>query len=115
MKEHIRNAGQFVQEALNESARQARKEHEDAMHLRGFSSAAGIALGCIEEKLDGFKQQMKGPGLTKTEQAAYAQLDELKSEVEANLDRYWRGSGLEWRPPRPIAKGVRRRSGETGS
>ena len=41
---------------------------------------------------------MKGPGLSKSEQANYAQLDELKSEIEAECDRYWRGSGIDWRP-----------------
>ena len=49
------------------------------------------------------------------EQANYAQLDELKSEIEAECDRYWRGSGIDWRPLKPVAKGVVKRADESQS
>lgn len=49
---------------------------------------------------------MKSPGLNKAEQAIYAQLEELKSEVESDFDRYWRGSGVDWRPLKPVTTGV---------
>lgn len=115
MKDHIRQAGQFVQDAVHESARQARSDHGDAMHQRGFTSAVGITLRRIQQKVDGFTEQMKGPGLTKTEQAIYAQLNELKSEIEADYDRYWQGSGVDWRPLKPVAKSVIRQTGESES
>lgn len=50
---------------------------------------------------------MKGPGLSKVEQASYVRLDELKSEIEADYDRYWRGSGVDRRPLKPVAQGTR--------
>ena len=113
MNDHIRRAGQFVQEAVHESARQARSDYGDAMRQRGFTTAAGITQGRIQQKIDGFREQMKGPGLTKTEQAIYAQLNELQSEIEADYDLYWRGSGLDWRPSKPVAKGVIRQTGDS--
>ncbi len=45
----------------------------------------------------------------------YAHLDEVKSEIEADCDRYWRGSGVDWRPPKPVAKAVIRRADEKRS
>lgn len=90
-------------------------DHHDDGRIRGFSSAAGIALLRIQEKLDAYREQMKGPGLSKSEQASYAQLDELKSEIEAEYDRYWRGSGIDWRPLKPVAKGTVRRPIESKS
>lgn len=100
---------------MQESARQVLGDHHNDGHIRGFSSAAGIALRRIQEKLDAYKEQMKGPGLSKSEQARYAQLDELKSEIEAECDRYWRGSGIDWRPLKPVAKGVVKRANESQS
>ena len=76
------------------------------MHRRGFSTAAGIALRHIDAKLDSLKERMTGPGLTKAEQAVFAELDGMKSEIEADCDRYWRGSGVDWRPLKPVVKGV---------
>jgi hypothetical protein len=49
---------------------------------------------------------MKSEGLSQSEQAIYAHLDELKSDIEADCDRYWRGSGVDWRPLKPVAKAV---------
>lgn len=109
----IREAGQLVIDAVRDSARQTVSDHRDAGHRRGFTSAAGITLRRIQEKLDGFKEQMKGPGLSQAEQAVYAHLDELKSEIEADCDRYWRGSGVDWRPLKPVAKGVIRQTNES--
>jgi hypothetical protein len=110
--DRIKQAGHFVHDAVREGARQRLSEHGDDKFRRGFSNAAGLALRRIQEKIDAFKEQMKGPGLTKAEQAIYAQLDELKSEIEADCDRYWRGSGVDWRPPKQIAKRVVRRTDE---
>lgn len=115
MNDHIQQAGQFVKDAVRDSARHARSDHGDAMHQSGFTSATGITLRRIQERIDGFREQMKGPGLTKTEQAIYAQLDELKSEIEADCDRYWQGSGVDWRPLKPVAKAVIRKTGEPAS
>jgi hypothetical protein len=67
------------------------------------------------KKIDAFKKQMKGSGLTRAEQASYAQLEELKSEIEADCDRYWRGSGVDWRAPKPVAKRAVRPTGESQS
>ena len=113
MDDRIRQAGEFFHDAIQESAQQKLRDHRDDGHRSGFSSAAGITLRRVQEKLDTLKDRMKGPGLTKTEQAIYAQLDELKSEIEAEWDRYWRGSGVDWRPSKPVAKGVVRRTGES--
>ena len=106
MSNRMQQVSQFALDAVRESARQARSDHGDDQHRKGFTSSAGIALRRIQEKLDAFREQMKGAGLTKAEQAVYAQLEELKSEIEADYDRYWRGSDIDWRPPKPVAKGV---------
>lgn len=86
MNSHFQKAGEFLRDTAQESARQVLSDHRDDGHIRGFTSAAGIALRRIQEKLDAYREQMKGPGLSKSEQANYAQLDELKSEIEAECD-----------------------------
>lgn len=115
MNSHFQKAGEFLRDTAQESARQVLSDHRDDGNIRGFTSAAGIALRRIQEKLDAYREQMKGPGLSKSEQANYAQLDELKSEIEAECDRYWRGSGIDWRPLKPVAKGVVKRADESQS
>jgi len=111
----IREAGQVVVDAVRDSVQGAMSDHGDARFVRGFSAAAGIGLGQIQKRLDDLREQMKGKGLSQAEQAFYAHLDELKSEIEADCDRYWRGSGVDWRPLKPVAKAVIRRTDETRS
>lgn len=111
----IRTAGQFISDTVRDSVQETMSAHGDARFERGFSAAAGIALRQIQKRLDDLREQMKGKGLSQAEQAFYAHLDELKSEIEADCDRYWRGSGVDWRPPKPVAKAVIRRTDETGS
>jgi hypothetical protein len=111
----IRQAGQFVMDTVRDSAQETMSDHGDARFERGFSAAAGIALRQIQQRLDGLREQMKGAGLSQAEQAFYAHLDELKSEIEADCDRYWRGSGVDWRPLKPVVKGLIRRTEETAS
>ncbi len=115
MTDLIRQAGQFVKDAVQDSARQTLRDYGDDSHRKGFAGAAGITLRRVQEKLDALKEQMRGQGLTKAEQAIYAQLDELKSEIEADYDRYWRGSGVDWRPPKPVARRAVRQTGEPHS
>ncbi|MBO1268707.1 hypothetical protein [Arthrobacter cavernae] len=98
---------------MQESARQTLSDRGDDMHRKGFTRAASISLRLVQDEIDAFKEQMKGPGLSKAEQALYAHLDELKSKIEADFDRYWRGSGVDWRPPKPVAKGIVRQAGES--
>jgi hypothetical protein len=107
VNDRIRQLGRFIQGTVKESAQQTLRDHGDEEHRNGFTRAAGISLRQIQEKIDSFKEQMKGPGLTKAEQLVYNQLDELKSELEAGFDRYWRDTGVDWRPPKPIAKVVK--------
>lgn len=102
----MRQAGQIVMDAVRESGRETMSDHGDARFERGFTAAADIALRQIQNKLDGLKEQMKGPGLGQAEQALYVHLDEIKSEIEVDCDRYWRGSGVDWRPLKPVAKAV---------
>lgn len=111
----IREAKQFVMDAVRDSVQVAMSDHGDAKFARGFSAAAGIGLRQIQNRLDDLREQMKGKGLSPAEQAFYAHLDELKSEIEADCDRFWRGSGVNWRPLTPVAKAVIRRTEETGS
>jgi hypothetical protein len=108
----VRQAGHFVLDTVRDSVRQPMIAHGDAQFQGGFSAAAGITLRNIQRRLDGFREQMKGPGLSQAEQAIYAHMDELKSEIEADCDRFWRGSGVDWRPLRPVAKGVLRHADE---
>lgn len=108
----FRQAGQFVVDAVRDSAHHAMSDHGDAEHQRGFTSAIGITLRHIQEKLDGFRVQMKGSGLSQTEQAVYAYMDELRSEIEADCDRYWRSTGVDWRPLKPVTTSVIHHSGE---
>lgn len=102
----MRQAGQGVLDAVRDSAHEVMSDHGEARFERGFTTAAGIALRQIQDRLDDFRKEMKGPGLSQADQAVYAHLDELKSEIEAGCDRYWQGSGVDWRPPVPVAKAV---------
>lgn len=102
----IRNASQFVKDSLRDSAQQAMSDHGEVRYQRGFTAAADIPLRRIQEKLDALREQMKSTGLSLSEQAIFAHFDELKSDIEAGFDRYWQGTGVDWRPPKPIAKGV---------
>lgn len=111
----VRQAGQFVVDALRDSAEQTLHDHGDWKFQRGFTAATGIALKQVQEELDGLRAKMKGGGLSQAEQAVYAHLDELKSRIEADCDRYWRGSGVDWRPLKPVAKGVILRTHEPES
>ena len=111
----VRKAGQFIMDAVRDSVQETMSDHGDAHFERGFSAAAGIALRQIQKRLDDLREQMKSKGLSQAEQAFYAHLDELKSEIEADCDRYWRGSGVDWRPLKPVAKAVIRRTDETRS
>jgi hypothetical protein len=106
----IRQAGQIVVDAVHDSAQQTMSDHGEAGFQRGFTAAAGIALRQIQAKLDGLREQMKGAGLSQAEQAIYAHLDELRSEIEGDCDRYWRGTGVDWRPLKPVAKAVVRQA-----
>lgn len=115
MNNRMQQVGQFALDTVRESARQTMNNHGDDRYRAGFTRAAGITLRRVQEKLDAFREQMKGAGLTKAEQTVYAQLEELKSEVEADYDRYWRDSGVDWRPPTPMAKGTVRRREESKS
>ncbi len=108
----MREMGQFVQDAVRDSVQGMVSDHGDVRFARGFSSAAGIALRQIQKRLDDLREQMKGGGLSQAEQAFYAHLDELKSEVEADCDRFWRGTGVNWRPLKPVARGIIRRADE---
>lgn len=110
MNEHIRQAGKFIADTVQESTRRAANAHRDDGHRVGFTRAAGITLRIIQEKLDVLQERMKDPGLNKGEQAVYAQLSELKSEIEAGYDRYWQGTDVDWRPLKPVAKAVIRQT-----
>jgi hypothetical protein len=111
----IAQAGRIVMDAVRSSAQQTVRDHGDVRFQHGFTAAAGIALRQIQEKLDDLRKQMKGAGLSQAEQAIYAHLDELKSEIEADCDHYWRGSGVDWRPMKPVAKLVTRPADEPES
>jgi hypothetical protein len=49
-------------DAVRDSAQQTMNDHRDAQVQCGFTSAIGITVRHIQEKLDGFRKQMKGPG-----------------------------------------------------
>lgn len=107
MNEHIRQAGRFVQDAVKQTIR----DQEDHKHQQGFTAAASISLHQIQAKLDLFKEQMRGPGLSKAEQMVYSQLEDLKTDLKAGFDRYWRHTDVDWRPAKPVAKGVVKQAG----
>lgn len=115
MSNQFQRTGEFLRDVVQESTRQVLSDHHYDGYIGGFSRAAGIALRRIQEKLDAYREKMKGPGLSKSEQASYAQLDELKSEIEAEYDHYWRSSGVDWRPLKPVAKGIVKRASESQS
>lgn len=102
----VRQAGKYVLEAVRDSARQNRGEHGEDQHRRGFSRAIAITFKSVDEKLDGLKEQMKGSGLSQADGALYAHLDELRSNIEAECDYYWRTTGVDWRPIKPVAKAI---------
>lgn len=108
VNDRIRQAGRFLHGTFQEAAQKTVRDHGDEEHRKGFTRAAAISLGQIQEKLDSLKERMNAPGLTKAEQLVFNQLDELKSEIEDGFDRYWRSTDVDWRLPRPIAKVVKR-------
>jgi hypothetical protein len=114
LSDRIRQAGEFAWDAFQKGARQAGSDLRDGARREGFSSAAGIALSRIEDSLDALKERMRGngPSMTEADLALFAHLDDLKSEIEVSYDRYWRGSGVQWRPPKAVAKGIVRRTQE---
>ena len=107
MDDLVRRAGQFARGSVQRWVH----DQEDYSYQEGFTEAADITLRRMQEKLDAFKEQMKGHGLSQAEQAIYAQLDELKSEIEAGFDR----SGVDWRPPPSVAKRVVKQTDEPHS
>lgn len=111
----LRQAGQMLVNAGLDSAQAAISDYGDVKFQRGFSRAIGISSRRIQAKLDDFRALMKGSGLSQAEQAVYAYLDELKSEIEADCDRYWQGSGVDWRPVKQVAKMATRLAEDTGS
>ncbi|WP_311215125.1 MULTISPECIES: hypothetical protein [unclassified Arthrobacter] len=113
MNDRIRQARQFIQSAVQEVAQQNLSDHGDDQHRKGFTSAAGISLRHIQDEIDILREQLKGPGLNRAEQGLYAHLDELKSKIESDFDLYWQGSGVDWRPAKPVVKGVTRQTGES--
>lgn len=113
MNDRIREAGQSIMGAVQESNRQTLRDHGDDQHRKGFTKAASISLRLVQDEIDVLKEQMKGPGLNKSEQALYAHLDELRSKIESDFDRYWQGTGVDWRPPKPVVKGVVRQTGKS--
>lgn len=104
----IRQAGEYVVDVLRDSVRQTMSDHGDSKYLQGFTQAAGISLRRIQDRLDGLREQMKASGLSPAGQAVYAHLDEVRSEIEEDCDRYWQGAGVDWRPPKPVARAIRR-------
>lgn len=101
-----RQVGETLKETVRDAARQTLHEHGDVRYLRGFKSATGIALSAIQERLDTLREEMKGQGLGRTDQAIYAHLEELKLEIERNCDQFWHGIDVDWRPVRPVTKRV---------
>lgn len=95
--------------AVQSTARQGRREYGDEQFVRGFKAAAGISLRRVEEKLDAFQEQMKAAKIPKADLPVYAALVDLKSEFEAEYDRFWRNTDVDWRPTRPVVTGVVRR------
>ena len=57
VKDYIHKASQFGLALFRESAQRTLNDHSDDGHLRGFTSAADIALHCIQEKIDAFKEK----------------------------------------------------------
>lgn len=111
----FRQTGQMVMDAVRDSAQRTMSNHDEAGFQHGFTAAARIVLRQIQAKLEGLREQMKGAGLSQAEQAIYAHLDELRTEIEADCDRYWRGTGVDWRPLKPVGKVVVPRADESES
>lgn len=104
----IRRFTQEVIGTVQNSARQARSANGDERYLKGFTKAADLSLRSIDAKLDTYRQQMTSGSLSKPDQAVYAGLTKLKSEIEAECHRFWRDSGIDWHPSTPAVKATLR-------
>lgn len=106
MDERLKQFGQFVGDSLQEGARRAGSDARHDARSGGFAEAAAISLRQIGNRLDAFTERMSGngPSLTKGEQEVYAALMSLRDELEAGFDKFWEGSGVDWRPPRPLVR-----------
>ncbi|MDI2019994.1 hypothetical protein [Paenarthrobacter nicotinovorans] len=107
MRDNIRRAGRFINRAVEEGRQRALQSISDEEELKGFTNAAEISLRQIQEHLDALKLRMDKPGLTKAEQLIFRQLDQLKSELEAAFEFYWKHTEVDWRPPQVIAKALK--------
>jgi len=106
LNDHIRRAGHFLQDAVGEGFRETFHNSQDAAHQEGFFRAAEATMQLIDHALEGFTDAMVNMGLSKSEQATYVRLLQLKTDIEASYDRYWSGTGLDWRLQHPAAKAV---------
>lgn len=110
--DRIRQMGQELQNSLRESAKQARGERDDDMHLSGFQAAYRINSRRLDESIDALKAKLTAGELSKMEQVVLSRLEQLRSELEADFDYYWQAADVDWRPAKPVAKVVRKLTGE---
>ena len=104
MSNRIHELGQSALDIAQDAARQVMSNHEDAVFQKGFTSSARITLNLIDQRIESYRAQMRGAGLSRAEQSAYAVLVALRSEITDRFDGYWDGTGIDWRPREALAK-----------
>ena len=64
------------------------REHDDQVFSKGFDEAANLCVGLLTAKLDELLGKMKTGALSSEEQRVFAELSELKAEMERRLYAY---------------------------
>lgn len=82
---------------LKERMRATASDHVEAAHVEGFEAASEICLHVLKARNDRILANYSSTSpLSEGDQAVLAALNELKSEMERDLRRYWRP------PVRPV-------------
>lgn len=110
--DRIRQMGQEIQDSIRESAKQAQGERDGNVHLSGFRAAYRISARRLEESIAALKAKLAAGELKQIEQVVLSRLEQLRSEMEADFDRYWQEADVDWRPAKPVATVVRAPIGE---
>lgn len=69
------------------------RRHDDEVFSDGFNEAANLCVGLVTGKIESLLAQMKSGGLSDMEQRLFAELTDLKAEIEKQLYHY--GSNSE--------------------
>jgi hypothetical protein len=88
--ERFSDRGEQVMRFLGEAWERGKNQRLDQEFANGFDVAANMAVEAISAKAEALKVRMtSGKGLSSAEQAVYAELDTLKTELHEAFFKWW--------------------------